>query len=97
MFNPFKRKPTKLPEVAPITTPTYTPPMPTVKKPKEGQCLYTVGTTTDGQTVLRLASEDGYTSMTLTMNNAATYQMIRMLKATLPEVNEDAETNSISD
>lgn len=44
---------------------------------------YTVGTTEDGKTVLDIPIEGGSTS--LTMNEAAVCQLIRMLAATLYE------------
>jgi hypothetical protein len=50
--------------------------------PKDN-CLYTVGTTQSGQTVLKLG--DGYTTITLTMNSVAVRKMIRLLEATLEE------------
>lgn len=51
---------------------------------KANACLYTVGTTQNGQTVLKIHDEYGYTTTTLTMNEHATLQMIRMLEASLP-------------
>lgn len=47
-------------------------------------CLYTVGITQDGQPVLKLHDPSSVTTITLTMNEHATLQMIRMLEATLP-------------
>lgn len=45
---------------------------------------YTIGTNDFGNTVLKMHGDGGYT-LTLTMNEAATLQMIRMLEASLPE------------
>lgn len=74
------------------------PPMPTVvpPAPKEDKCYYTVGTTQSGKTVLRMCDESGYSSLSLTMNEAATRQMIRMLEATLTEEDDDVEADPIS-
>lgn len=65
-------------------------PMPTVVPPKPKEALYTVGTTDDGKTVLKVG--DGYT-VTLTMNDAAVRQMIRLLEATLTDEAYDEEDN----
>ena len=52
-------------------------------------CPYTVGISQDGSTVLRIESADSFTSISLTMNEAATRQLIRLLESTLPlESNE---------
>jgi hypothetical protein len=51
--------------------------------PAKDECLYTVGTTQSGQTVLKLV--DGYMTMSLTMNDVAVRKMIRLLEATLEE------------
>jgi hypothetical protein len=51
--------------------------------PAKDNCLYTVGTTQSGQTVLKLG--DGYSTITLTMNAVAVRKMIRLLEATLEE------------
>lgn len=63
------------------TTPTIVPPAPKVVH-------YTVGTTTDGQTVLKVG--DGYT-VTLTMNDPAVRQLIRLLEATLTDEVDNEE------
>ena len=60
------------------------PPIPVVKPPEpESKCHYTVGTTTDGMTVLKVG--DGRTTITLTMCEVGIRQLIRMLEATLQE------------
>jgi len=59
--------------------------------PKD-DCLYSVGTTQSGQTVLKIS--DGYSTITLTMNDASVRQMIRLLEATLDEVEDDVATVS---
>lgn len=82
MFNLFGRKTAKdfleearetygnLPEVEPVS------------KSKE---YYRVGRTDDGYTTLTMIGDDGYGSMTLTMNQEACEQMIRMLQSTFQE------------
>lgn len=53
------------------------------RKPKmENKEFYRVGRTEDGMTTLTMIGNDGYTSMTLTMNQSACKQMIRMLEST---------------
>lgn len=57
-------------------------------------CLYFIGKTLQGRTALRIQSEDGYTSMTLSMTDSAVRQMINLLEAAISEeeeVNNDAE------
>jgi hypothetical protein len=49
--------------------------------PAKDNCLYTVGTTQMGQTVLKIG--DGYSTITLTMNEVAVRKMIRLLEASL--------------
>lgn len=93
MFNPFQRKTAKdfmedAKETYGLPDTTQVPPMPEVKPPKD-ECLYTVGTTQSGKTVLKVG--DGYGTMTLIMNGPATRQMIRMLEATLTEEADDEE------
>ena len=56
------------------------PPIPAVKSPAP-ECDYTVGTTSDGMTVLKVGNV--HTTTTLTMNEVATRRLIRMLEATL--------------
>jgi hypothetical protein len=90
MFNLFGRKTAKdfmeeaketyaVPEVKPISAP----------EPKKQKEHYRVGRTDDGYTTLTMISHDGYGSMTLTMNQEACEQMIRMLESTFAEVKEN--------
>jgi hypothetical protein len=85
MFNLFGRKTVKdfeaeanetysVPKVKPVGIPE-----------KEHKEYYRVGRTDDGCTTLTMISNDGYGSMTLTMNREACEQMIRMLKATFTD------------
>ena len=61
------------------------PPIPVVKATAP-ECVFTVGTTSDGMmTVLKVG--DVHTT-TLTMNKVATRRLIRMLEATLQENEE---------
>lgn len=87
MFNIFPRKTAK--DFMEQAQETYKVPE---SKPAKDDCLYTVGTTQSGQTVLKIG--DGYSTMTLTMNDAAVRQMIRLLEATLEEVEDDVATVS---
>jgi hypothetical protein len=48
--------------------------------------MYSIGVTDSGTTVLTLGDDSGYKS-TLTMNEGAVIQMIRLLSATLRTVN----------
>lgn len=85
MFNLFGRKTLEefkkeaedtyaVPDVAPVSAPT---------KHKE---YYRVGRTDNGYTTLTMLSDDGYGgTMTLTMNQEACEQMIRMLEATFSD------------
>ena len=98
MFDFFNRRTSKdfmdeAKEKYGVTLPKDTDSIATEPKSKgiADDCLYTVGTTPSGQTVLKIG--DGYSTMTLTMNDAATRQMIRMLEATLPEGDGDVETD----
>ena len=59
-----------------------TPPMPEIKEPNDA-CPYAVGTTNSGKTVLKIG--EGYRMVTLTMNDSATRQLIRLLEATLTD------------
>ena len=60
------------------------PPMPAVENTnKADKCLYTVGRSENGNTVLRLQSDDNCGAMILTMNSPAVRQLIRMLEATI--------------
>ena len=86
MFNFFKHR--TVSDLFNDANKTYSvPPMPEVTLPAS-TCHYTVGTTTDGKTILRVG--DGY-YMSLTMNEAGTRQLIRILEATLPEGDEVKE------
>ncbi len=60
-------------------------------------CLYSVGATSGGMTTLRISSEDGYSSMTLSMGSNAVRQMIRLLEATLPDEDDEEEIISGSE
>ena len=51
---------------------------------------YRVGFTSDGNTTLTLLTDYG-SSMTLTMNRDACEQLIKMLRATYPEVDDEIE------
>ena len=90
MFNLFGRKTARdfmedAKETYGLPDAKENPPMPEVKPPKpvkaEQKEHYRVGRTTDGMTTLTLIADYG-NSMTLTMNQEACEQMIRMLKAT---------------
>ena len=63
-----------VPNVAPVSVPK-----------KEHKECYRVGRTEDGYTTLTMMSHDGYGSLTLTMNQEACEQMIRMLESTFTE------------
>jgi hypothetical protein len=68
-----------LPEVKEI------PAMPTVNTPiEENKEYYRIGRTENGMTTLTMIG-DGGVSMTLTMNQSACKQMIRMLQSTFDE------------
>ena len=60
----------------------YVKPVPPARPPQQEH--YRVGTTIDGQTTLTFITDYG-NSMTLTMNQSACEQMIRMLRATYQE------------
>lgn len=65
--------------LAPPAPKEYTAPL---RKPKvENKEYYRVGRTTDGMTTLTLMMDGGY-STTLTMNQEACEQLIRMLQST---------------
>lgn len=55
---------------------------------------YRVGRTDDGFTTLTMLGNDGYGSMTLTMNREACEQMIRMLESTFTNEEADDELDS---
>lgn len=68
-----------------------TPLMPEVTPPKldgVNPCNFTVGLTTSGLTVLRLETDDGSTSMTLTMSSDRTKALIKLLQSTVDDSNE---------
>lgn len=65
-----------LPEVKSI-------PMPEVKPAKVSEDGYTVGVNNEGSTVLKMTTN--YNTVTLTMNEVGTRQLIRLLEATLEE------------
>lgn len=91
MFNLFGRKTTKdfleqaketysaLPDVQPVEVPK-----------KEHKEYYRVGRTDDGYTTLTMIGHNGYGTMTLTMNQEACEQLIRMLQSTYPLEKNDA-------
>ena len=92
MFNLFGRKTVK--DFEAEAKETYS--VPEVASPKKEQKeFYRVGRTDDGYTTLTMIDRSGYGSLTLTMNQEACEQMIRMLKATLPEDTSEqvAESN----
>ena len=77
MFNIFKHR--TVGDLMNEATANYkVPPAPPRPQPFS-TCHYTVGTTTDGMTVLKVGAT------TLTLNEVGTHQLIRMLVATLPE------------
>lgn len=55
-------------------------------KPKE---YYRVGFNTDGETTLTLINHEGWGSMTLTMNQSACEQLIKMLRSTYIEESDE--------
>ena len=61
------------------------------KEPEEPNEYFRVGATTDGRTTLTFIGDNG-ANMTLTMNQEACEQMIRMLRATYTE--EQATENA---
>ena len=79
----------KKPSTQPTAQPTVNePPLDKNKPSPEKDYYYTVGSGGDGRVVLRL--NDGL-GTTLTMNTAATKQLIKMLEAALPENSNDAK------
>ena len=90
MFNLFGRKTVK--EFEAEAKETYGVPEVTPPK-KEQREFYRVGRTEDGDTTLTMISNDGYGSLTLTMNRAACEQMIRMLEATFDIETTDAQSS----
>ena len=71
-----------LPEVKSI-------PMPEVKPAKVSEDGYTVGVNNEGSTVLKMTTS--YNTVTLTMNEFGTRQLIRLLEATLTEEEEECQ------
>ena len=64
-----------------LPQPNKVPPMPTASKPKEPQEFYRIGARQDGLTTITMLDHNGF-SMTLTLNQTACEQMIRMIRAT---------------
>lgn len=73
----------------------YIPPVPEVKPAKSEEdklrdhAFYTVGSTMNGDVVLKVHSSDGYGTTTLTMNPSATRQLIAMLGTALGEYGDN--------
>jgi hypothetical protein len=89
MFNLFGR--TTVKDFEAEAKETYT--VPEVALPKKDREFYRVGRTEDGDTTLTMISNDGYGSLTLTMNRAACEQMIRMLEATFDIETTNAQSS----
>lgn len=90
-FNKFM-KDTEPSNVVKFPEPKTEPKMPLVQpiaesEPKE---YYRIGRREDGFTTLTLMSSDGYGTITLSMNNAACEQLIKMLRATYDDRTESA-------
>lgn len=84
VYNNFSYNDTNNPGNTPMyQTPPRRPPAP------QSPCLYTVGNTLDGSTVLRITDNENYSTTTLTMNAPSVRQLIRMLKASLADEEED--------
>jgi hypothetical protein len=84
MFNLFGRK--TLEEFKKEAEDTYAvPDVAPVRAPRKHKEYYRVGRTDDGYTTLTMLGDDGYGTMTLTMNQEACEQMIRMLEATFSD------------
>ncbi len=92
MFNLFGRKTAK--EFEEEAKETYgVPEVPPVSVPKQEQKeFYRVGRTDDGCTTLTMLGINGYGSMTLTMNQEACEQLIRMLQSTFQKEKITEET-----
>jgi hypothetical protein len=91
MFNLFGRKTVK--DFEAEAKETYSvPEVDPVSEPKKHKEFYRVGRTDDGYTTLTMIDRSGYGSMTLTMNQEACEQMIRMLEATFPLKEENEPT-----
>jgi hypothetical protein len=81
MFNLFGRRTVK--DFEAEAKETYgVPEVPPVSEPKKHKEYYRVGRTDDGFTTLTMLGDNGYGYMTLTMNQEACEQMIRMLEST---------------
>ena len=83
MFDFFARRTTK--DYMKEAKETYDVPSPK----EENKEYYRVGLTSDGMTTLTLINNEGWGSMTLTMNQEACEQLIRMLRATYKEENHE--------
>jgi len=81
MFDFFKHRTAE--DYKKIAEDTYKLPEPSTKPVVKEH--YRVGRTDDGYTTLTMIDSSGYGSMTLTMNQDACEQMIRMLEATFIE------------
>ncbi len=94
MFNLFRtanqRYEDQAKEVYDLPAPKNTPSMPEVAQPKDTskQEFYRIGARPDGMTTITLLDSGGF-SMTLTLNQVACEQMIRMIRATYTEVTND--------
>jgi hypothetical protein len=62
-------------------------------EPTLAECIYTVGTDSDGKVVLKIGAT-GFGTTTLTMTVDATRQMMRMLEAAIP-VNSSEERENV--
>lgn len=86
MFNWFGRKTAK--DFMEDANKTYA--VPTVKVPRqENKEHYRIGRTDKGETTLTMIADGGYHSMTLTMNQEACEQLIRMLESTFQTNTEE--------
>ncbi len=63
--------------------------LPEVKPAKVSEDGYTVGVNNEGSTVLKMTTS--YNTVTLTMNEFGTRQLIRLLEATLTEEEEECQ------
>ena len=80
-------------KVLEFPTPKAVPPMPAVvpPKPKQPEEHYRVGFDSEGRTTLTLMADTG--SMTLSMNQTACEQLIRMLRATYQDDDDTPEND----
>jgi hypothetical protein len=88
MFNFFRRATAE--DYKQIATDIYKIPN-SIKEPTPKE-YYRVGRTDDGCTTLTMLDSSGYSSMTLTMNQSACKQLIRMLESTFHEEQPIEET-----